>query len=306
MKLLVTGATGMVGRNLLADPRATGQDILRPGRAELDVRDRAACVAYMRAHRPDAVIHLAAVVGGIQANIDEPVRFLTDNSQMAMAVIGAARDAGVRTLLNIASSCMYPKDCDGVLSPDLLLTGPLEPTNEGYALAKLLSWKLCDYVAREAPELIYRTLVPCNLYGLHDDFSPTKSHMIPAAIRKVVEAMDRGEGEVEIWGDGLARREFMFAGDLADFIWTWVERAEALPDLINVGVGEDLTINDYYAEVARAAGYAGRFAHDLTRPTGMRRKLLEVSTQTELGWRPKTSLQDGLRRTIDHYRSLRA
>lgn len=303
MKLLVTGATGMVGRNLLADPRAAEHEILRPGRAELDVRDRAACVAYMRAHRPDAIVHLAAVVGGIQANIDEPVRFLTDNSEMALAVIGGAREAGVRTLLNVGSSCMYPKDCDGVLSPDMLLSGALEPTNEGYALAKLLAWKLADYVAREEPSFCYRTLVPCNLYGPYDDFSPTKSHMIPAAIRKVVGAMERGEAEVEIWGDGQARREFMFAADLADFIWTFLPRAETLPSLINVGIGEDRTIDGYYAAIAEAAGYQGGFRHDLDRPSGMRRKLLDVSAQTALGWKPRTGLSEGLSATIDYFRA---
>jgi len=303
MNILVTGATGMVGRNLLADPRAAGYGILAPGRSELNLTDRASCDAWFARHQPDAVIHLAAVVGGIQANINEPVRFLVDNTQIALNLFGAARANGVQTLLNVGSSCMYPRDIDGVLSLSMLLSAKLEPTNEGYALAKILSWKIGEYIRREDPSLQYKTIVPCNLYGLYDHFDAVRSHMIPAAIMKVVAALDEGRDKVDIWGDGTARREFMFARDLADFIWTWLPRIEELPDIMNVGVGEDHSITDYYRAIADAAGYTGGFSYDPSKPAGMRKKLLDVSQQQALGWSPPTSLDQGIRETLDYYRS---
>lgn len=305
MKVLVTGSTGMVGRNLLSDPRTADYEILAPGRAEISLTDAASCNAWFAEHRPDAVIHLAAVVGGIQANINEPVRFLADNTQIALNLFSAARNSGVGTVLNLGSSCMYPRNVEGVLSLPLLLSAPLEPTNEGYALAKIVSWKLGEYLRRENPSLQYKTLVPCNLYGLYDHFDAVRSHLVPAAIMKVVAAKEEGRDAVEIWGDGTARREFMFAHDLADFIWTWLPRVQELPDVMNVGVGHDHSVTEYYEAIADAVGYSGGVVYDPSKPAGMKRKLLDVSQQTELGWQPKTSLADGIRETLAYYLSIR-
>lgn len=306
MKVLVTGATGMVGRNLLEEPRAADHDVLAPGRAQLDLTDRASVDSYLARYRPDVIVHLAAIVGGIQANINEPVRFLADNARMALNLIQGARAAGVRRLLNVGSSCMYPRDFERPLRIADLLTGELEPTNEGYALAKLLSWKLCAYAMREDSVLQYKTLVPCNLYGRHDHFDPIRSHMVPAAIRKVAEAAAAGAPTVEIWGDGSARREFMYAGDLADFIWTWLPQIEALPEITNVGLGVDYSVLDYYREAADVVGFKGEFTFDPSRPAGMKRKLLDVSQQIEFGWTPPTSLREGFSKTYEFYRSSRA
>ena len=298
MKILVTGASGMVGRNLLADRRASDHHILTPSRAELDLIDPRACGAWLNRERPDLVIHLAGRVGGIQANIDAPAAFLADNLAMGLNVLTAARRAGVVRLINLGSSCMYPRDRDGALSESDLLTGPLEPTNEGYALAKIAAWKLTLAMTAEDPGLVWRTLIPPNLYGPHDHFEPVRSHLVAAAVVKIETASRERRMKVEIWGDGHARREFMFAGDLTDFIWRFHDRLEDLPKTLNVGVGDDATVSDYYAAAARALGWTGEFHHDVTRPVGTTRKLLDVSGQALLNWRPATSLDEGLAATV--------
>lgn len=304
MKILVTGANGMVGRNLTAHAGAAAHDLLTPGSRELDVRDRADVSRYLARHQPEAIIHMAAVVGGIQANIDEPVRFLVANTEMALSLFQVAREAGVTRILNVTSSCMYPRNISGVLTKDLLLSAPLEPTNEGYALGKIVSWKLLEYMTREDSSLVYRTILPCNLYGLFDHFDPRKSHLVPAAIMKVVDAAAHGRDTVDIWGDGTARREFMFAADLADFIWWAIPRLDALPTALNVGLGQDWSVREYYEEIADLVGWRGSFNYDPSKPAGMARKLLDVSEVHALGWRAPTSLREGLQRTIEHYRAV--
>lgn len=306
MRVLVTGAGGMVGRNLLAHPAASQFELLTPTRRELDLLDRASIDRYLDETRPDTVIHMAAVVGGIQANIEEPVRFLVDNVTMATNLLPALRAHGVKRLLNLASSCMYPRNIEDVLHTGLLMTAPLEPTNEGYALAKIVSMRLAEYMVREDPTLCYRTAIPCNLYGLYDHFDLKRSHMVPAAIMKVVGALDRDEPSVSIWGDGTARREFMFSSDLADFLFWAITRLEDLPSMLNVGTGRDYSVREYYECIAKVAGYEGRFDYDVSKPTGMRRKLLDVSEVESLGWRSQTSLEDGVAQTIAYFRSLRA
>ena len=298
MKILVTGAAGMVGRNLLADPRATDHHILAPTRAKLDLTDALSCRAFLDRERPDMVIHLAGRVGGIQANIDAPASFLADNLAIGLNLLTAARQAGVPRLINLGSSCMYPRGHDGALSEAMLLSGALEPTNEGYALAKIAVWKLTQAFGRETPGLLWRTLIPPNLYGPHDHFEPIRSHLVAAAILKIRGALREGAEEVEIWGDGTARREFLYAGDLADFIWRFHDRLETLPDTLNVGAGHDAAVIDYYVAAAQALGWGGGFRHDLSRPVGMARKLLDVSSQARLGWRPTTSLAEGLTATV--------
>lgn len=305
MKVLVTGANGMVGRNLMAHPSNAGFSVLAPSSATLNIQSRASVREYLEDHKPDVIVHLAAVVGGIQANIDEPVRFLVANTEMALNLFQEARATGVKRVLNVTSSCMYPRNISGVLTKDLLLAAPLEPTNEGYALGKILSWKLLEYMSREEPSLIYRTILPCNLYGLHDHFDPRKSHLVPAAIMKVVEAKEQGLNQVQIWGDGTARREFMFAADLANFIWWALPRLEELPTALNVGLGQDWSVREYYEQVADLVGWDGQFVYDATKPAGMARKLLDVSEVNSLGWHAPTSLRDGLMATIQHYQATR-
>lgn len=301
MRVLITGGSGLVGRNLRAHPRAQAHDIHAPRSADLNLLDAEDTLRHVAALNPDLIIHAAGRVGGIQANIAQPVEFLVDNLDMGRNILMAARAAGIPRVLNIGSSCMYPRDAANPLSEDQIGTGQLEPTNEGYALAKLMAARLADYITATCEGLSYKTLIPCNLFGLFDTFDPARSHLLPAIIRKVHEARVSGADTVEIWGDGTARREFMFAQDMADGVWWAADHFEALPGMLNLGLGQDHSVNDYYATAARVIGWQGRFTHDLTRPTGMAQKLTDVRRATALGWRAQTSLEDAIAATYAHF-----
>lgn len=300
LKVLVTGANGMVGRNLQEHPATHGWLLLAPGREELDLTDWASTRAYVQTHAPDVIIHAAGRVGGIQANMAAPVEFLVANLDMGRNIVMAALETRVPRLLNLGSSCMYPRAAPNPLTEDLILQGELEPTNEGYALAKIVTHRLCEYIRKEHPELRYQTLIPCNLYGRHDKFDPRHSHLLPAIIHKIHAAKMHGAREVDIWGDGTARREFMYAGDLVDAIVRHVTDPTP-PDLMNIGVGEDHSINDYYAVAARVIGWNGHFVHDRSKPVGMKQKLVSVQKQAAWGWKPQTSLEEGIALTYRHY-----
>jgi GDP-L-fucose synthase len=305
MRLLITGARGMVGSNLVAG-LAGEHDVVGLGRSELDLLDAAATEATLRRVQPDIVVHAAGRVGGIAANARANALFLRENTVMGLNLLEAARSTGITRVLNLGSSCIYPRDREGSLTEADLLTGPLEPTNEGYAVAKIAVLKYAAMLRAEDPRCDFKTVIPCNLYGPGDHFTPESSHMIPAAIHKIENARQRGDDEVDIWGDGQARREFMYVGDLVDFVAEAVRRWETLPELINVGLGRDHSIDDYYLEIAALIGWHGTFRHDLSRPVGMRRKLLDVEAARNWGWEARTSLAEGLRHTYEHYRTVMA
>lgn len=300
-KILLTGGRGMVGCNIREHPRAAEWNIVAPGSDVLDLADSGAVDAFFQAEKPDLVIHAAGRVGGIQANIANPVAFLDENVAMGRNVVMGARKAGVPHFLNLASTCMYPRAAENPLGEDMILTGELEPTNEGYALAKIVTTRLCQYIRREDPSAQYKTIIPCNLYGRHDKFDPRHSHLVPAIIHKLHLAKIQGTREVDIWGDGTARREFLYAGDLADAVLRAATEMESLPDLINIGLGHDFSINAYYEAAADVVGWQGTFVHDLTKPVGMKQKLSSVERQTTWGWKPSTGLADGLRKTYAFY-----
>ena len=295
--VLLTGSGGMVGRNLLEHPEIHKFKLTAPSRKELNLQDLNAVSEFIDNCKPDIIIHAAGKVGGIQANIKEPTRFLLENVQMGCNVVSAARSARVRKLINLGSSCMYPRGHSDPLNEELLLTGELEPTNEGYALAKIVVAKLCDYISREEEDFHYKTILPCNLYGRYDKFNPVESHLLPSIINKIYDAINAGHDSVEIWGDGEARREFMYAGDLADAIVRLMERFYDAPDLLNIGLGYDYSVNEYYQAAADVMGFTGGFRHDLDKPVCMQRKLLNVCRQNSWGWSPKVSLQDGIKKT---------
>ncbi|SFO44379.1 GDP-L-fucose synthase [Cohaesibacter marisflavi] len=291
----------MVGRNILEHPTVSAWHILAPGSKELDLTDAGSVDAYVAEHKPDLVIHAAGQVGGIQANMAHPVAFLERNMAIGRNIIMAAHKAGVKNFLNLASTCMYPRAAENPLREDMILMGELEPTNEGYALAKIMATRLCQYIRREDASANYKTIIPCNLFGRHDKFDPKHSHLLPAIIHKVHMAKEKGEETVEIWGDGTARREFMYAGDLADAVMKAAGDIDALPELMNCGLGHDHEINTYYQSVADVIGWDGDFTHDLSRPVGMKKKLCATDRQTEWGWSASTSLVDGIRATYDFY-----
>jgi len=284
----------MVGRNILEHPAAGGYEFFSPDISELNLFDFAAVKEYIGKIRPDVVIHAAGRVGGIQANVANPVAFLLENLDMGRNLVWAARQCGIKKLINLGSSCMYPRTAPNPLKEEMVLQGELEPTNEGYALAKITVSRLCSYISSQNPEFAYKTLIPCNLYGRWDKFSPEHSHMIPAVIRKLHEARERKVKTIDIWGDGTARREFMYAGDVADCIHRAITHFETLPGIMNVGLGGDHSIDDYYRAVAEVVGYNGCFTHDLTKPAGMARKLVDTSRLAAWGWTPSTSLKDGI------------
>lgn len=300
MNVLITGANGMVGRNLVERlSRDISIGLLTPSRRDLDLLDQHAVISYMSENKPDFVFHLAAKVGGIQANINEPVEFLVENMLMNTHVIMAAMEAGVEQFINLGTSCMYPRNRDLFRETDIL-TGELEPTNEGYALAKISATKLCQYIT-ETKRLMYKTVVPCNLYGRYDHFDTARSHMVPAVIRKIHEAKENKVNDVSIWGDGESRREFMDVDDLVDFLVLAMTNIKKLPNVVNVGLGFDNSINEFYRVGASVVGYQGEFSHDLSKPAGMKQKLMDVSISNELGWKAKTPLDDGMRRLYNYY-----
>ena len=291
----------MVGRNLLEHPAIGEFEVLAPSRGELNLLDVKSIESYLRVHRPDIVIHAAGRIGGIQANLREPVRYLLENLDMGRNMVWAAHAAGVKRLLNLGTSSMYPRTASNPLKEDMILTGEFEPSNEGYALAKVVTARLCEYISREDTTFKYKTVIPCNLYGRYDAFDPSRSHLVPAIIHKIHEAKASGTAIVDIWGDGTARREFMYAGDLADCLIEALRRFDTLPETMNAGVGRDATINDYYKTAAEIIGYRGAFKHDLTKPAGMVRKLVSTVKADAWGWQAKVSLRDGIAKVYDYY-----
>ncbi len=303
MQILLTGGSGMLGQAVqrLAPSTVPEFKILSPTRSELALTDTKAVADWLDSNNVDAVIHAAARVGGIQANIDHPVEFLVENLRMNDAVIMGAHQAGVENLIFLGSSCMYPKDYRQPLQENDILAAPLEPTNEGYALSKITGSKLCDYVSRTNEDRHYKTLIPCNLFGTEDHFGSVASHLIAAIVTKVVDAKRNGEESVEIWGSGRARREFLFVDDLVTFMLENLQNLEGFPNVLNLGYGTDHSVSEYYQMVADVVGFSGTFHHDLSRPEGMMQKCMTSAEANKLGWTPKTPIGDALAMVVEAY-----
>ncbi|MEN9468350.1 MAG: hypothetical protein RL630_83 [Verrucomicrobiota bacterium] len=283
----------MVGSAIVRALASQGftQILTRP-RAELDLLDRSAVRAFFAKERPEFVIDAAARVGGIVANFEKPVEFLLENLTLQNNLIEAAADFGTTKFLFLGSSCIYPKHAPQPIPEDALLTGPLESTNEAYAIAKIAGIKLCQAYAREYGKN-FLSAMPTNLYGPHDNFDLHTSHVLPALIRKVHEAKKTGTPEVLVWGSGTPRREFLHADDLADACVFLLKNNES-PDLINIGSGEDTTIRSLAELVCEVLGYNGTLVFDPTKPDGTPRKLMDSSKLFSLGWKPKISLRQGI------------
>lgn len=269
-------------------------------REDMDLADARAVEDFVADQQPEYVIHAAARVGGIQANIADPVGFLVENLDVNTSVIRACLRCGVRNLVYIGSSCMYPRDYKTPLREEYILAAPLEPTNEGYALAKIAGAKLCEYCNRQYGTN-YKTLIPCNLYGPGDKFGPDSSHLIAAIIDKIHAAKTAGARTVEIWGDGRARREFLYVDDLAEYVCACLAFLDKLPVYLNVGYGRDYTVLDYYRMAAEVMGFEGEFVFDKSKPIGMTVKLLDSTRARGHGWNPHTTPRDGIARTYEYY-----
>ena len=293
-KIYVAGHRGMVGSAIVRALRAAGHTaIITRTSAELDLRDGAATRAFLAAEQPATVVMAAARVGGIKANSTEPYDFLYDNLAMAANVIDGSRRAGVRKLLFLGSSCIYPKMAPQPIREESLLTGPLEVTNEAYAIAKIAGIKLCDH-ARAQYGCDFISAMPCNLYGTGDNFSLEHSHVLPAIIRKMHEAKLRGDASLRLWGTGTPLREFLHADDLAEACVLLLERYSQAGH-INVGSGEELSIRQLAEQIAQVVGFTGRLEFDPSMPDGTPRKLMDVTRIRALGWKHRITLTEGIR-----------
>jgi GDP-L-fucose synthase len=302
-RILLTGGTGMVGRNILESDIAANYEILAPTRHELDLANRGFVYSFMMEHEPDLVIHAAGKVGGIKANLGNNLSYYRENLEIGHNVLLCAAEAGIKNLLNLGSSCMYPTDFARPIKEADLLTGRLEPTNEGYALAKVAIAKLAEYIAHSDTEFNYRTIIPCNLYGRYDKFDLNLAHMIPAVIMRMHEAKIT-DSDIQMWGDGSARREFMHISDLIDFLRFAIPNLERLPCYLNVGIGSDYSIETYYLTIAKVIGFEGAIIPDLEQPTGMQKKQVDVSALSDFGWESVVDLEKGIRLTYEYYKEL--
>ncbi|WP_345780990.1 GDP-L-fucose synthase [Prosthecobacter sp.] len=300
MKLYISGHTGMVGsalvRRFQREPDVT---LVLRSRKELDLTDQAAVKAFYAAEKPDAVIIAAGKVGGIHANNTYPAEFLHENLAIATNGIHGAWINGVKRLLFLGSSCIYPKLAPQPMREDCLLSSALEPTNEAYAIAKVAGLKMAEYY-RKQYGVVYHSAMPTNLYGPGDNYHPQNSHVMPALIRRFHEAKQASLPEVTAWGTGSPRREFLHADDLADAC-AFLMKLENPPDLVNVGCGTDVTIRELVELVAETVGYQGKIVWDASKPDGTPRKLLDTSRINNLGWKPHISLKDGLVRTYQSF-----
>ncbi|MEI8387777.1 MAG: GDP-L-fucose synthase [Verrucomicrobiota bacterium] len=299
-KIYVAGHRGMAGSGIVRSLKANGyENLVLRTRAELDLLDAQAVRAFFDAERPEIVADAAARVGGIAANSEKPVEFLVENLTIQNNLICAAADYGARKLLFLGSSCIYPKLAPQPIPESALLTGPLEPTNDAYALAKIAGIKLCQAYAREYGKN-FISAMPTNLYGPNDNFDLRSSHVLPALIRKVHEAKVAEAPEVPIWGTGNPRREFLHVHDLADACVFLLENYDS-PEVINIGLGEDVTIRELAETVCEVIGYQGALAFDHSKPDGTPRKLLDSQKLNSIGWKPKISLRDGIRNAYEWF-----
>jgi GDP-L-fucose synthase len=296
----IAGHRGLVGSALWRHLSAQGfTRLIGRTSAELDLRDRDATFAFFAEQRPRYVVLAAARVGGIMANASQPADFLSDNLRIQVNVLDAAAAHGTERLLFLGSSCIYPKHAAQPIREDALLTGPLEPTNDAYAIAKIAGVMQVQAIRRQHG-LAYICAMPSNLYGPHDNFDEATSHVLPALLRRFHEAVRRGSDVVTLWGTGRPLREFLHVDDLARACLLLLERYDS-PQPINVGSGEELSIDELARLVAEIVGYQGEISWDTTRPDGTPRKLLDSSRMRRLGWAPTTSLREGVRDTYDWY-----
>jgi GDP-L-fucose synthase len=298
--IFVAGHRGLAGGAIFRELQNAGYtNLITRTRAEVDLRQRDSVRAFFEKERPKVVAVAAAKVGGIKANNDFPVEFLLENLNIQNNLIESAYDFGVEKLLFLGSSCIYPKFAPQPIKEDSLLTGALEPTNEPYALAKIAGIKLCQAYSREYGRN-FISAMPTNLYGPGDNFDLNTSHVLPALLRKVHEAKERGDATVPVWGTGTPRREFLHVADLASACRFLLENYNE-PEIVNVGFGSDVTIRELVELICEVVGFKGELVFDSTKPDGTPRKLMDTSKLTQLGWRPQIPLREGVKTTYDWY-----
>ena len=299
-KIFVAGHRGMVGSALIRAFEAAGfSKLLKRDRSELELGDSAAVTKFFQNEKPEVVIFAAAKVGGIKANNEQPVEFLLENLRVQNNVIAAAHESGVRKFLFLGSSCIYPKLAPQPIPESALLSGPLEPTNEAYAIAKIAGVKLCQAFSREYGAN-FISAMPTNLYGPNDNFDLETSHVLAALLRKAYEAKKSSARELVVWGTGTPRREFLHVDDCASACLFLLEKYDS-PEIINVGCGEDISIHELAELICDIVGFDGELSWDKTKPDGTPRKLLDLSKLRGLGWTPTIPLRDGIAKTYEWF-----
>ena len=302
-KIYVAGHRGMVGSAIVRNLQSRDyRNILTRSHLELDLLDQAAVNAFIQEEKPDYLFLAAAKVGGIQANNVYRADFIYQNLMIEANVIHAAHAAGVNRLLFLGSSCIYPRDCKQPIKEEYLLTGPLETTNEPYALAKIAGIKLCESFNRQYGRK-YVSVMPTNLYGPNDNYDLTSSHVLPALLRKAYEARQRGDSQLEVWGSGKPMREFLYVDDMADACVYLMEHEDIEDGIYNVGSGTDVTIRELAETIMKVVGFKGEIVFDASKPDGTPRKLLEVSRLKALGWSAQTPLELGIDLTLAAFRA---
>ena len=302
--IFITGHKGMVGSGILRYfNKEKYSNLLIADKKTLDLRNQNKVEEYFENNKPKYVFLAAAKVGGIQANINSPADFLYDNLAMQNNVIHSSHKYGVEKLIFFGSSCIYPKGCPQPMKEEYILDGKLEPTNEGYAIAKLAGYKLSHLYNRQYG-LDSLNLMPCNLYGTNDHFDPINSHVLSALTKRFIDAVDEGKKEVILWGSGIAKREFMHVDDLVEATFFLMDKWKT-SEIINVGSGTDIAIKDLAELIAHKAGYDGKIEWDTTKPDGMLKKCLDISKLNSLGYNPKISLPLGIEKTIAEYREIK-
>ncbi len=297
-RILITGSSGMLGTSLIKNSKYV---IFTPNRKKLNLFNFNKVKDYIKKNRINFVIHCAAKVGGIQDNMNYQLDYLVENLNINKNIIMASYENGVKNFLNISSSCIYPKNIKKKISENLIFKGDFEPTNEGYAVSKFISIKLCKFISKKYG-YNYKTLVPTNLYGPNDKYDLQKSHLLAAIIKKLSDAKKKKIKKIEIWGDGKAKREFMYVSDLSDAIWFSVKNFNKIPIILNIGTGKDYSVLDYYKKVSKIIYPEAKFYFSKEKPSGMRRKLLDVSKSKKLGWKAKVSLTSGIIKTYKDYK----
>jgi GDP-L-fucose synthase len=289
-----------LGKTVCDKFKSEGFEVIEVTRQKVDLMDANKTFDYLSKYDIDLIIHCAAVVGGIQANINGGTKFFTDNVRIDSSVLFAGKALGVENLIYIGSSCMYPANINHPLKENEILTAPIEPTNENYALAKIIGARLTTSIAIEN-NLNWRVFIASNLYGPYDHFGTDKSHLLGAVIKKSIEAKEKRDSKIDMWGDGSPKREFTYVTDFADWIFNSSKILNKLPHVLNTGIGEDYSVNEYYNKVLNTIGYSCEVVANKSKANGNMRKLMDSSLAIKFGWSPKVGIDEGIKKTIDWY-----